>query len=614
MGTIRRLLRIMLTMPAPYRRRLFGIQIGTIFAAAFELCGVSSVMPFLLVVSAPEKLLAYPLAVRVFDFFGCTTPESMIWLTGTGSVLIFISLNIARLWLRHYTLTFSASCESYLCARLFRNYLERDYLFHTRNNSAKLGGIVFNEMRTVCLAIQNMLVMFGSLALALALGLFLFAVSPVMSVACGGILAAVYLGIYKMMRPKILACSRDSTSYFLRFSQEVNEGLCGIVDVKLAGREAEWERRVGASRLRNATGQAMIGYYSVFPRYVIESAFFLTVVGVVIVLVRFEGGLTGALPVLTLYAMGTFRMLPAVQGVFTCFTILKGAVASLDMVETDLMESLRRRDDAKGNANAAGTGEPAQPLLAFEQSVELTQVRFSYPGKERPALDGISLRIPKNATIGLAGPSGSGKSTALGIMLGLLFPDAGQMRVDGVTLEGARLRDWQRKIGYVPQSIFLADASIEENIAFGAPLEEGRLCAALELAELDGFVSGLPQGLQTVVGERGVQLSGGQRQRIGIARALYHDPEVVIFDEATSALDGITEQAIMAAVRRLASRKTVIMVAHRLTTLKDCETIFFLENGRVADAGTYDELMRRNDAFQKMSRLGHTPETGDADR
>lgn len=605
MGTIRRLLRVMLAMPAAYRRRLFAIQIGTILTAAFELFGVSSVMPFLLVVSAPEKLLAYPQAVRVFELFGCTTPESQIFLTGGASALIFVTLNIARLWLRRYTLLFSANCEAYLCSRLFRSFLERDYLFHTRNNSAKLGGVVYNEMKTVCLAIQNMLVMFGSLALAGALALFLFVVSPAMSVACAGIMGAVYVLMYKLMRPKILACSKDSTNYFLKFSQEVNEGLCGIVDLKLAGREAEWEGRVRQTRLINARGQALIGYYSVFPRYIIESAFFVTVVGVVIVLVLWEGGLTAALPVLTLYAMGTFRMLPAVQGVFTCFTLLKGSVASLDIVEDDLLQSLRQpQTEPQDCPDALGQNIESAGRVTLSDAAELAQVRFTYPGKDRPALDGITLRIPKNAAVGLAGPSGSGKSTALGILLGLLRPDEGQMLVDGAPLEGDRLRGWQRMIGYVPQSIYLLDADIARNIAFGAPLDEARLRTAVELAELGELVSGLPQGLQTVVGERGVQLSGGQRQRIGIARALYHDPEVVIFDEATSALDGITEQAIMAAVRRLASRKTVIMVAHRLTTLQDCTTIFFMDKGRIADAGTYDELMRRNDAFRKMSRLG----------
>jgi HlyD family secretion protein len=240
-----------------------------------------------------------------------------------------------------------------------------------------------------------------------------------------------------------------------------------------------------------------------------------------------------------------------------------------------------------------------------ENDICLVDVNFCYPGKQKPALDGLNISISVNQVVGLVGASGSGKSTAIDILLGLIEPDQGYLAIDGKPVPADKKRAWQNSLGFVPQNIFLADASIRENIAFGLPpsqINEEDVQRATRMAHLDELVSDLPEGLDSRVGERGIQLSGGQRQRIGIARALYNDANVLVLDEATSALDGITEKLVMDAIHDFSGKKTIIMIAHRLSTVKQCDCIYLMDQGHIIDRGTYEELNRRNSIFQKMTQ------------
>jgi len=291
-----------------------------------------------------------------------------------------------------------------------------------------------------------------------------------------------------------------------------------------------------------------------------------------------------------------FKLLPAFQQVYTSLSNIRGNLSAFDAVRDDLRAS---------SLDTVNRVIPTDEHLAPTKDIRLDNVVFSYPGKEEPALKNIDITIPANRVIGLVGASGSGKSTAIDLLLGLMAPQQGQLLVDGEPITEENVRAWQNSLGFVPQSIFLADSSIRENIAFGLPpeaVDEDKVNRAANMAHLDELLAELPNGLDTRVGERGVQLSGGQRQRIGIARALYHDADVLILDEATSALDGITEKLIMDAIHDFSGKKTIIMIAHRLATVRQCDSIYLLEHGRVTDHGTYDELASRNTIFQRMAQ------------
>jgi len=288
-------------------------------------------------------------------------------------------------------------------------------------------------------------------------------------------------------------------------------------------------------------------------------------------------------------------MFPAVQQVYQSLAWLRSSRTVLDRVHSDMQEATGQLPPTRGAIGG----------LFLEKQLELSHVVYAYPATDRPALHGLSLTIQARTTVGIVGGTGAGKTTAVDVMLGLLTPQKGALKVDGVPITSDHMRAWQNTIGYVPQQIFLVDDSVAANIAFGIPADQVDHAAveqAAKVANLHDFImSELPQGYQTFVGERGVRLSGGQRQRIGIARALYHDPNVLILDEATSALDNLTERAVMEAVHNLSHEKTIIMIAHRLSTVKDCDTIFLMEKGRLVAQGRYDELAAENETFRRMT-------------
>ena len=306
-------------------------------------------------------------------------------------------------------------------------------------------------------------------------------------------------------------------------------------------------------------------------------------------------GLAQILPTISLYAFAGYRLMPELQNLFGGVAAIRFNRAALD----DLTDDLSRF--ASGEHTPVGV----RPL-PFTEAIRLNEVTFRYEGSDRPALDAVSLTISRNQTIGLVGVSGSGKTTLVDLLLGLYEPEAGQLLIDDTPLTIETLGAWRRQVGYVPQYIFLCDDTIANNIAFGVPpaeVDRKRVERAAQIAHLHDFILTLRADYDTVVGERGVRLSGGQRQRIGIARALYHDPEVLIMDEATSALDGATEGAVMEAIRELAGRKTIILIAHRLSTVEDCNCIFLLEEGSVVDHGTFDELRAQSDSFRSMANI-----------
>jgi ABC-type multidrug transport system fused ATPase/permease subunit len=380
------------------------------------------------------------------------------------------------------------------------------------------------------------------------------------------------------------------------------EALSGIKDLKIMGRERHLLERFAIQAQHYAHNNVIHGTIAQLPRYALE----VMALGGVLLMVLYYLGVKGespsqTIPFLALYVYAGYRLLPALQQIFANLTTVRYNLAALDLLCRDLHEG-GGAVDGEAVLQHSAAAEP----LPFSRECELRDLQFSYGGNQTPAIRGISLTIARNASIGLVGATGSGKSTLVDIIIGLLCPDSGQLLVDGAIVDGEMLVSWQRNFGYVPQHIYLTDDTVTRNIAFGVPDAEIDLAAvirAARIANLHEFIEQqLPKGYDTVIGERGVRLSGGQRQRIGIARALYHDPAILIMDEATNALDGVTEEAVMEALGRLAGQKTIIMIAHRLTTVKECDLVYILERGQIVSQGTYEELQQSSEWFQAASR------------
>jgi ABC-type multidrug transport system fused ATPase/permease subunit len=377
--------------------------------------------------------------------------------------------------------------------------------------------------------------------------------------------------------------------------------MTSIKDVKILGVERPFLERFAGPTRRMAVVQAKGAVISEAPRYLLEAM----ALGAMLVLILYllfsgTGTLVDILPTLGIFAFAGMRVFPALQTIYRELGKLRVSKPAVDELFADMMETRARALDWPAEAEG--------PRLALGDRLELDAVAYAYPAANRTALAGLDLTVPARSTLGIVGGTGAGKTTLVDLILGLLWPDAGAIRVDGVAVTKVNLRAWQDNIGYVPQQISLIDDSVAANIAFGVPKERVDMAAverAARIAELHGFVTTeLPQGYATRVGDRGVRLSGGQRQRIGIARALYRDPDVLILDEATSALDNLTEKAVMDAVHNLGRAKTIIMIAHRLSTVQGCDAIIMMEQGRIVARGTYEELLGTNLKFRAMAGVG----------
>jgi ATP-binding cassette, subfamily B, bacterial PglK len=510
---------------------------------------------------------------------------------------VIVSLGFKVLTI-YATTRFSAMRGYSLSTQMMSNYLRQPYEWFLHRHSADLGRTVLFEVDKVVqgslLPAVKLLTQIFAVVFLVAL---LVAVNPVASLLVAGLVGGSYAVIFLFVRKKL--------AHFGAIRWHANKGrfaiasesMGGIKDVKLMGLEEAYLDRFRRPAKAIAQAGAMATLIGELPRHILEAVAF----GGMLLLILFllstgETTLTDIAPVLGLYAFAGLRMFPALQSIYLQLTHLRTQKTALDALYADLSET--RAASRRPTRPATGPGDaPAREL-------ELVDVHYTYPKAERPALSGLSLAIPAYAKVGIVGGTGAGKTTVVDLVLGLLEPDGGEVRVDGTPLTTANLRSWQNAVGYVPQHIFLLDASIRANIAFGKEPEEIDQAAierAARVAELHDFVVGeLSEGYDTTVGERGVRLSGGQRQRIGIARALYHDPDILILDEATSALDNVTERAVMDAVRNLGGEKTVVMIAHRLTTVRGCDIIFMMEQGRVVASGSFDELVDKSQKFRAM--------------
>lgn len=597
-----RLLRQLIRLLTPgQRRRFFALQILVVLMAFAEILGVASVGPFIALVSNPALIIQNDLLAHIYAYAGFSTPDDFVFWVGVGVlVILLVSALVSMLTVWQLSL-FSNSIGTEMGVRLYRYYMYQDWLFHAAGSSAQLTKQIAAETNRVTNQVLGPLLQTNArvvLTILMLTGLFVF--NPVVTVVAVLIFSLAYILLYKVVRSRLAQNGKRISEATTSRYKLMAEGFGGIKDLLILGRQKDFLDRFDASSRRLALSQATNQSLAQAPRYFMELVAYSTIVFFVLYLQKsYEGDLRQILPILAVYALAGFKLLPACQGIYTNIAAIKGGMAAFEAVRGDLERSARM-EVANDARNMGNSGE----RLGLKQGIELSNITFTYPGKPVPALSALNLYIPGNKTIGVVGASGSGKSTIIDMLLGLIQPDSGQVLVDGRLLDSMSLRAWQDNLGFVPQSIFLSDASILENVAFGLAkdlIDVERVRQAISMAHLDDFVASLPDGLDTRIGERGVQLSGGQRQRIGIARALYQNAGVLIFDEATSALDGITEKLIMDAIHDFSGTKTVVVVAHRLKTVEKCDIIYFIDHGQVVDTGTFDDLKSKNPTFRKMA-------------
>lgn len=586
------------------RRRFCSLQILVILMAIMELMGIASIGPFMALVADPALLDKHIFLGKLYAFSGLASPNRFLFATGVG-VLIMLSLasiiSIVTTW-RMSLFAFGVGTE--IADRLYQHYLAQPWLFHAQGSSAQLTKQISTEANRVTQQIIQPLIHFNSrLVLAVLISGAILLYNPIIALSGLAIFVSGYVLIYTLVRHRIAYHGRKVSSTNTQRFKLMNEGFGGIKDVLLLGRSRYFIEQFNKSGKVLARAQGVNSALTLVPRYFMELLAFGAVIGLVLLLLKLHHGvLSQALPMLAVYTLAGFKLLPALQQIYGSVTQIKGNMAAFESIKADLEASVQDKTMvAKDSVHTH-----AQIQLSTHHMIHLQNITFTYPGKDTPALNNINIKIPINAIVGFVGESGSGKSTAVDLILGLIEPDQGQLMLDELVIGPQNKRAWQNNIGFVPQSIFLSEDSIAKNIAFGLDpqaINMEQVEKAMRLASLEELVHSLPHGLDTRVGERGVQLSGGQRQRIGIARALYNNGQLLIFDEATSALDGITEKVIMDAIHALSGQRTIVLIAHRLKTVKHCDLIYFMDHGQVVDQGTYEQLLERNERFQKMARL-----------
>jgi ATP-binding cassette, subfamily B, bacterial PglK len=578
---MRALIDLVRAMRARDRRRLALIALGLAVAALLEVVGVASVIPFLTLVGDPGAAARVPYLARARELLGLADERAFLLATGAAALCAILTTALVNAALTYAQLLFTHLAGYGFSRRLLFAYLARERLFFARANSAELAKNVLSETDRLVVGVLTPATVLASRATsALAVVSFLVAYAPGLALILGGGFGGLYVAIYLAMRARLARLGGRSVADNEARFRIVQETFGALTELKLYGRAETFAGRFDAPARAYAVATAASLLTGQMPRFAIEAVAFGGVITVVLFALRQGLDVAGILPLLGLFAFAGYRLLPAFQNIFTSVALMRFTLPAAQVVVEEL---------ARERAPAPRPPE----RLPFAREIRLEGVGFDY-GTGKPALAGVDLTIPANATVGLAGRTGSGKSTLAGLILGVLTPDSGRITVDGRPLDEASLPAWQNRLGYVPQDVFLIDGTVAENIALGldAP-DPAAVERAARLAGAHDFVMQLPGGYAEKVGERGVRLSGGQRQRLGIARALYHDPDVIVFDEATSALDEGTQGAVMRALKALSGSRTLILIAHRLSTLEGADAVHVLEAGRLVASGPPEQVLPR---------------------
>jgi ABC-type multidrug transport system fused ATPase/permease subunit len=588
-------------LDARERRRAWLVLAVVILSALSAAFMVGSVLPFLTVLAQPERIREVPALAWAYEMGGFESDYWFLVALGVASALVILTASLLQI-LRVWVLTRFAMMRMHsISHRLLSRYLRQPYEFFLDRHSGTMGTKILAEAQQAVVQFLSPAadVVASSLTVLAIVGLLLW-VDAAVALSAFAVFGGIYVGAFLLTRRGVDRLGRVRAAANQARYRIVGEAFGGTKDIKLLGREGTYVDRYAIPSERMVRAESRSAVLQQTPHYVMQAVAFCGVILLSLVLLDPAGlesgeALGGLLPILGLLAFAGQRMMPELSRVYQGLVRLRYGAAAVEAVYQDLV-ALPQGDELPRH--------PPAPI-GLRASLTLEDVSYRYPQAEVAGLHGVSMTVQAGEKIGIVGTTGAGKTTFADIVLGLLRPASGRLVVDGTPIDAARLRAWQRSVGYVPQDIFLTDASIAENIALGVPPEEidqARVEEAARIARIDDFVRcDLPEGYATSVGERGVRLSGGQRQRVGIARALYHDADLIVFDEATSALDNLTEREVMAAIESLPGDKTILMIAHRLSTVRVCDRIVVLDRGRIADLGSWDELMERSDVFRSIA-------------
>jgi len=572
------------------RKSAGSLLIITTIMAFIDMIGVASVFPFVTALTNPDLIetnATLNMMFQISNKFGVETNQQFCFVLGVSVFVLLIVSIIFKILTTYVQIQFVQMRNYSLSKRLVERYLNQPYSWFLSRHSADIGKNVISEVaQVVGGGMRPLIELISKSFVLIALIALLVIVSPKLALIVGLTLGGSYGIIFYFVKKHLNRIGEERLkNNQLRFTF-INEAFGASKEIKVRGLEEMYLRSFSNSAYILAQTQSLFEIISQLPRYILEAVAFGGILLIIFYVTNQTGSFNNALPIISLYFFAGYRMMPALQTIYQCFSQLTYVGPALDKLHDDL-KNLKPRNKNQD-----------QEILTFNKTITLKNIHYNYPNSSRAVLKDINLIIPAKSIVGVIGATGSGKTTMVDIILGLLKAQKGTLEVDGKVITEQNSRAWQKSIGYVPQHIFLADSTIAANIAFGVKpkdINQDLVEKSSKIANLHNFVTDeLPKQYQTTIGERGVRLSGGQRQRIGIARALYHNPKVLILDEATSALDIQTEEGVINAVKNLSKDITIIIITHRINTVKNSNIIFKIDKGQLLSQGTFDEIIKSN--------------------
>jgi ATP-binding cassette subfamily C protein len=580
--------------------QISGILLLMLSGGVIETLGIGIIMPFVSLLNNPTQLYKSSENLKfLYQFIpeNTSTQLLLIWMC-IGLILIYIIKNILLSLITFWQYKFICKNQISLSNRLFKAYLYAPYTFHLQRNTADIVSNIISEVGQVFSGVlMPTLTLLTELIVVTFIFLLLVYIEPFSSILALLILSTSIVSFNLLMREKTNQLGLIRQRHFAQIVKMVNQSLGGIKETKVLGRENLFLQNFSYNLSKSSHADMFASYTRQTPSLFIETIILISVILIVLLTIVQDKSSQSVFPLLSLFAIAAMRIMPSAKRISSTLPLITYYKHSVDVIYNEI-KNLEETPIVKSI-------EVKQQASLFQNTIELRDISYQYPNAKVEALQNICLTIKKGTSTAFVGSSGAGKTTIVDVLLGLLTPSKGEVLVDRQDIQ-ANLMSWQHQIGYIPQKIYLSDESIKQNVAFGLPesdINNHQVWAALEAAQLDEFIKSLPDELDTMVGERGVRLSGGQQQRIGIARALYHNPSVLVMDEATAALDNTTEQEFIKALDQLTGEKTLVIIAHRLTTIKKCDHIYLLESGKVIAAGTYSELLKSSKIFREMAQV-----------
>jgi ABC-type multidrug transport system fused ATPase/permease subunit len=582
------------------QKKILLLLFGILIHGFIEITSIASILPFMSLVVDPSIINTNLILKYFYGYFNFNNYNNFLIALG---FIVFVLLLVSNAYAAFifWWITKFVQFQSYrLSKKIFNNYLSQEYIFFLNRNSSELSKNVLNEVNRVIIGvIYPMLLAASKVAIVTFIVILLLYANPKLSILISLILTIAYGLVYYIVREYLRNIGDLSTQATFQKYKFANEAFSGIKDIKLRGSETEFVNRYSYPAKKFAEYSATSSVISLLPRYAIETLAFGGLLLIVIFLISSSNSFTNIIPIVALYALAGYRIMPGLQQIYHSIAQIRYNTPALDLLIKDLKEEKIYEKEVNLKKNL---------LPNIKSDIKLKNISFKYPKSEEKVLKNINVIIKKNSITAFVGKTGSGKTTLIDIFLGLLPINEGEIILDKTLLKKKNIKTWQKKLGYVPQKIFLTDDTIKNNIAFAIPeekIDHEKIANAAKLAELDEYISGLPNKYDSIVGEKGIRISGGQVQRIGIARALYNNPEILVFDEATSALDNVTEKNIMESIKKLSREKTIIIIAHRLSTIKNCDKIYLLDRGKVTAEGQYDELIKKSEVFYNMVNVNN---------